>query len=353
MQKRLRVAEGRYNDARREHDEAVRLAKLNTAQRVSAPAAAIKPTAAPPEPHGIGWAYCTLVTRVFGVKAAEAAEPRTSVLHRATLAQDTVPKKVAQDTTKKPVQDTTRKAATVAPATQAPPSSTGAPRVLINGVLVDPSTGLPVPPAPAPATTPGAAPQQGVVLGTSTPPAPGTPGAMPAPTVDSMRFKMQAAAEAAVSGGAPSTTATFIAQTADARVHVDMARRTMNGFEIEIHKKFSLAAACLIFVILGAPIALRFPRGGVGLVIGVSLVVFALYYVGLIGGEALARKGFMPPFWAMWGTNVILTIVGIVLLFRMGHEQNSGRGGDWGDRIDRLRDTLRARRRVTLSKEAA
>jgi lipopolysaccharide export system permease protein len=132
-----------------------------------------------------------------------------------------------------------------------------------------------------------------------------------------------------------------------------MARRTMNGFEIEIHKKFSLAAACLIFVILGAPIALRFPRGGVGLVIGVSLVVFALYYVGLIGGEALARKGFMPPFWAMWGTNVILTIVGIVLLFRMGHEQNSGRGGDWGDRIDRLRDTLRARRRVTLSKEAA
>jgi lipopolysaccharide export system permease protein len=176
---------------------------------------------------------------------------------------------------------------------------------------------------------------------------------MPAPSLDSARFKMQAAAEAAVSGGAPSTTATFIAQTADARVHVDMARRTMNGFQIEIHKKFSLAAACLIFVLLGAPIALRFPRGGVGLVIGVSLVVFALYYVGLIGGEALARKGFMPPFWAMWGTNVILTVVGIVLLFRKGREDSSGRGGDWGDRFDRLRDALLPGRRPQLTEETA
>jgi lipopolysaccharide export system permease protein len=176
---------------------------------------------------------------------------------------------------------------------------------------------------------------------------------MPYVPIDSARFKAQVAAEAAVSGGAPNPAQTFIAQTADSRLHVDIAQRTMNGYQIEIHKKFSLAAACLIFVVLGAPIALRFPRGGVGLVIGVSLVVFALYYVGLIGGEALARKGFMPPFWAMWGTNVILTVVGIVLLFRMGREENSGRGGDWGDRFDRLRDALRPRRRPQLTEETA
>ncbi|MEO6527249.1 MAG: hypothetical protein ABIP93_11535, partial [Gemmatimonadaceae bacterium] len=61
----------------------------------------------------------------------------------------------------------------------------------------------------------------------------------------------------------------------------------------------------------------------------------------------------VPPFWAMWGTNVILTVVGIVLLFRMGREQNSGRGGDWGDRMERLRDALRRRRNVTLAEERA
>ena len=227
--------------------------------------------------------------------------------------------------------------------------------MLINGVLVDPSTGLPVPADPAPGT-PGAPAQPGVVLGTSTPPAPGSPGAMPVPAPSNPQLTPGQMAQQTVSGMSPppvASNATFISSASEAKLHLDMARHARNRLEIEIHKKFSLAAACLIFVLLGAPIALRFPRGGVGLVIGVSLMVFALYYVGLIGGEAMANKGLVPPFWAMWGTNVVLTIVGMVLLFRMGYEQNSGRGGDWGDRIDRLRDALRLRRQAVLVKEQA
>jgi len=86
----------------------------------------------------------------------------------------------------------------------------------------------------------------------------------------------------------------------------------------------------------------------------VSLIVFALYYVGLIGGESLANKGIIPPFWAMWGTNVILTIVGVILLLRMGHEENSGRGGNWADRWDRVREKFGVgRRQPVLVREAA
>ena len=136
-------------------------------------------------------------------------------------------------------------------------------------------------------------------------------------------------------GGPPDADPSFRrARIAEAKMRLDMQSKMRNRYLIEIHKKFSLAAACLIFVILGAPIAVRFPRGGVGLVLGVSLLVFALYYVGLIGGEALANNGYLPPFWAMWGTNVILTAIGVVLLFRMGRDAGSGRGGDWGDRLD-------------------
>jgi lipopolysaccharide export system permease protein len=144
-----------------------------------------------------------------------------------------------------------------------------------------------------------------------------------------------------------------ISRTADVKLRFEIAQRTKNRYEIEINKKFALAAACLIFVILGAPLALRFPRGGVGLVLLVSLIVFALYYVGLIGGESLANKGIIAPFWAMWGTNVILTIVGVALLLRMGHEENSGRGGNWADRWDRVRAVVIRRRQPMLVKEAA
>ncbi|MDE3171585.1 MAG: LptF/LptG family permease, partial [Gemmatimonadota bacterium] len=102
-------------------------------------------------------------------------------------------------------------------------------------------------------------------------------------------------------------------------------------FDIEIQKKFSLAAACIIFVLLGPPIALRFPRGGVGLVLGVSFVVFALYYVGLIGGETLADDMIISPFWAMWSANIVLLVVGIVMTLRMNRVAGALRGGDWSE----------------------
>jgi lipopolysaccharide export system permease protein len=117
-------------------------------------------------------------------------------------------------------------------------------------------------------------------------------------------------------------------------------RTSMNRYGVEIQKKFALSAACVVFVLIGAPIALRFPRGGVGLVIGVSLAVFAIYYVGLIAGESLADRAFLTPFWAMWAANVILTIVGLVLLGRMGREGATSRGGDMSELLEGLRTNL-------------
>ncbi|HKN66535.1 MAG TPA: LptF/LptG family permease [Gemmatimonadaceae bacterium] len=122
-----------------------------------------------------------------------------------------------------------------------------------------------------------------------------------------------------------------------AKLNADQAKLLKNRYDVEIQKKFSLAAACLIFVLVGAPIALRFPRGGVGLVIGVSLFIFAVYYVGLIGGEELANRSYISAFWAMWGTNVIMTVVGLVLTWRMGREASTGRGGDIGEMIETAR----------------
>jgi lipopolysaccharide export system permease protein len=129
-------------------------------------------------------------------------------------------------------------------------------------------------------------------------------------------------------------------------------RTSMNRYGVEIQKKFALSAACIVFVLIGAPIALRFPRGGVGLVIGVSLVVFAIYYIGLIAGESLADRAFLTPFWAMWAANVILTGVGLLLLVRMGREGATSRGGDLSEFTDTLRANLaKVGRRLGLSTE--
>ena len=119
-------------------------------------------------------------------------------------------------------------------------------------------------------------------------------------------------------------------------------------YQVEIHKKFSIAASCIVFVLIGAPVALRFPRGGVGLVIGSSVAIFGFYYIGLIGGETLADMLIITPFWAMWTPNLLMTVGGILLFRRLGHEHATTRGaGGWTELLARRR---RARRSRELSR---
>jgi lipopolysaccharide export system permease protein len=127
------------------------------------------------------------------------------------------------------------------------------------------------------------------------------------------------------------------------RVRWEVAGQGSAGYQVEIEKKFALSVACLVFVLFGAPIALRFPRGGVGLTIGISLVVFSLYYVGLIAGESLADRGILSPFMAMWAANLLFSVVGLVLWRGLGREQATSRGGGLGDWWQQWRDRRRAR----------
>ena len=102
-------------------------------------------------------------------------------------------------------------------------------------------------------------------------------------------------------------------------------------FRVEIHKKYAIAFACIVFVLMGAPLGIRFPRGGVGMVIVASVVIFAVYWAGLIGGENLANEGVVTPFWAMWTADVVFLGLGLALAARMGRTAGSNRGGGLGE----------------------
>jgi lipopolysaccharide export system permease protein len=134
-----------------------------------------------------------------------------------------------------------------------------------------------------------------------------------------------------------------LAQLEALRIRLEDSSTLMNSYGVEIHKKFALAVACFVFVLLGAPIALRFPRGGVGLTIGVSLFVFALYYVCLIAGESIAKRGLMPAVVSMWMANVIFALIALWLLGRMGQEGSTARGGDMKEMLGAIRGTIRSK----------
>ncbi len=121
--------------------------------------------------------------------------------------------------------------------------------------------------------------------------------------------------------------------------------RTANTFAVEVHKKWAIALACLTFVLIGVALALRFPRGGMGLVIGASLAIFSVFYIGLTVGENLADHGAIPPWVGMWAPNLIIAGLGLWGLLVVNRETGTTRGGDLADLRESLRNFFLFRRR--------
>ncbi len=97
--------------------------------------------------------------------------------------------------------------------------------------------------------------------------------------------------------------------------------KQIQRYNVEIQKKYSIPFACVVFVMVGSPLAIRMSRSGMNMAIGLSIVFFLVYYVCLIGGEKLADRGFTSPFLAMWSPNIVFGVLAVVLLRKAASEQ--------------------------------
>jgi lipopolysaccharide export system permease protein len=94
------------------------------------------------------------------------------------------------------------------------------------------------------------------------------------------------------------------------RMERESLRKRIAGLSVEIHKKFSLPAAAVVFVLIGAPIGMRVRRAGPGVAF-VSVAFFLFYYLCLVGGEELANRLLFPPWLSMWLPNLVLGLWGL------------------------------------------
>jgi LPS export ABC transporter permease LptF/LPS export ABC transporter permease LptG len=83
---------------------------------------------------------------------------------------------------------------------------------------------------------------------------------------------------------------------------------------MEIHKKFSLPAACIVFMLVGVGLGISNRRDGklASFVLGIG-VIFA-YYVLLYMSGAMTKGALMPAWLAMWVPNIVLAVAGVVLM---------------------------------------
>jgi lipopolysaccharide export system permease protein len=98
-------------------------------------------------------------------------------------------------------------------------------------------------------------------------------------------------------------------------------QKSINKYSVEIHKKFSLPVACILFVLLGAPLGVLARKGGFVVGMSLSFGFFLIYYLLLIGGEEMADRNLVSPAMGMWAPNIALFIVAFYLTFRTVRER--------------------------------
>ncbi len=101
-----------------------------------------------------------------------------------------------------------------------------------------------------------------------------------------------------------------------ANANIKIHQEDIMRYKVEIHKKYAIAFACFLFVLIGAPVGMMTRTSGIGMAVSVSSFVFLLYYLMLIGGEELADRGIVSPFLAMWIANILIAFSGVYLVIR-------------------------------------
>jgi lipopolysaccharide export system permease protein len=102
---------------------------------------------------------------------------------------------------------------------------------------------------------------------------------------------------------------------------IDANERRMDSYWVEVYKKYSIPFACIVFVLIGAPLGTMTRKGGFGVAAGISLGFFLIYWAFLIGGEKLSDRNLLSPFWGMWSANFVLGILGIILVRKSARER--------------------------------
>jgi len=86
---------------------------------------------------------------------------------------------------------------------------------------------------------------------------------------------------------------------------------------VEIHKKISLPLACIIFVLVGAPIGMYSKKGNLGYAALIGTVFLTFFWISIIQGEKLADRLYISPFTGMWFANILLAVIGGLMVINL------------------------------------
>ena len=98
------------------------------------------------------------------------------------------------------------------------------------------------------------------------------------------------------------------------------SKRNLNRFDIEWHKKYTFAIACLVFLFIGAPLGAIIRKGGLGMPLVISVVLFIFYWIITTTGEKFSRESVTSIWQGVWFSTFIFLPAGIFLTYKAAND---------------------------------
>jgi lipopolysaccharide export system permease protein len=112
--------------------------------------------------------------------------------------------------------------------------------------------------------------------------------------------------------------------------------KELRRHHVEMHKKFTLSLACLVFFFIGAPLGAIIRKGGLGMAVIISVSLFIFYYIIERTGSTMATNGMWPPWQGMWLSSATLFPLGIFLTYKAAHDSVLLNGEAYVDKLKKV-----------------
>jgi len=103
--------------------------------------------------------------------------------------------------------------------------------------------------------------------------------------------------------------------------------RWYNKHQAAWHGKFTIAVACLLLFLIGAPLGAIVRKGGFGVPVVISVVIFIFYYIFSMTGEKYVKAGEVEPIYGMWFSPFLVLTAGLILTYRAAKEAKASNFG--------------------------
>lgn len=120
--------------------------------------------------------------------------------------------------------------------------------------------------------------------------------------------------------------------------------------KLHYHRNFSYAFTCIIFFLIGAPLGAIVKKGGIGMPVVISIVIFVLYYIINFSSENMTKNGILDPTFAAWSANLIFFPVAIVLFYKANNDSGLFNLGNYLDPVVKFFSRFRPKKNTEHSR---